>query len=146
MSTYYDFNESNWMDELKMHYSHNEGVDLDKMTVCTSDDFCEDDIKFVADVFVGDVKNTYIVTFEDDDHMTIFEMTTTEFKSEWSEKVWAKLREDNYVVCPVCGEKKAEFVAGKHCLGSYFKQFYCNAHHDAYIMDGARFVREGVLH
>lgn len=141
MSTHYDFNESNWMDEIKMHYAHNTDIEFD--TVCYCDEFTEDDVEFAQDVFIGDVKTTYITTLEED-VLTVFDMPTTTFKSKWSEKVWAKFRDESYVICPICGEKKAEFVAGKFIFGDYVKQYYCNAHHDAYITNG-EFVKTGVL-
>lgn len=153
MSTIYDFDEKNAFESIRTHYS-NDGFDFSGTETADSyieeidGEFNDNCIEIVKDVFVGD-NNTFIVVQFDDKWGThifyILEMSTSQFKSEWSEKVWAKFREDNYVVCPLCGEKKAEFKSGA-TYSERLEQFYCYNCNEAYILNGyGKFMRKGTL-
>lgn len=147
MSTHYDFNESNWMDEIRLHYSHNTDVEFDVVSHADESLFRDEDIELVLDVFVGDVKTTFITTLDEDGELTIFEMPTTVFKSKWSEKVWAKFRADfNDTVCPKCGKRMAHSVAGKSLGDIQVNQFFCEGCGNGWVgHPNGEYIRDGVL-
>lgn len=157
MSTIYDFDENNAFESIETHY-FNDGYDVESLMedgnvsiICADGEFSDDFINNVEDVFVGLKSNrTFIVVkVEDFDanevQLLVFEMTTEEFKANWSESIWKKFREDRYVVCPLCGERKAEFCSGATYM-ERLEQYYCNNCHEAYVTNGyGKFMRKGTL-
>ena len=141
MSTIYNINETNPLEVFSNHY----GISEYKIWEATYD-FEESDIQNVANVFVNP-KKSWIVTSDDCDEYTVFEMPTTEFMIKWSKKVWAKFRTDLYTtVCPHCGEKMAMSVAGDSKSGRRVEQFACDGCGYSWIgYPSGKFIREGVL-
>lgn len=157
MSTIYDFDEKNAFESIKTHYSDN-GFDLsgtktsDSYIEVIDGEFNDNYIEIVKDVFVGE-DNTFIVVQFDDRWGThifyIIEMGTSEFKSKWSEQVWAKFRADfNDTICPECGQKMAHMVAGRTLSDiGRIEQFHCDGCHYTWVgYPSGKFIREGVLH
>ena len=144
MSTIYLSNGEDYILSITTHY-FNEGWDVygNDHVYEASRGFKARDVKTVQDVFIGDIF-AHIVC-ELDGALAIFTMAKTVFMEKWSERVWAKFREDNYVVCPLCGEKKAEFKCGATYL-ERLEQYYCYNCNEAYITNAqGKFMKVGTL-
>lgn len=164
MATIYDFDEKDPIFSIEAHY-FNDGWDVkgfafgdetgekgDTIVIEATGEFSEDLINNVEDVFCGSVA-TYVVAYVPDDEGTstllVFEMSTEDFKANWSERIWAKFRMDSYThVCPECGQKMAHSVAGQTMSDiGRIEQFHCdNCHYTWVGYQSGKFIREGVLH
>lgn len=170
MSTIYDFDEMNWFDEIDSHYHNQEEViDLLNEGGCTvieevnvtndngeiisavTGEFRDELVPMVEDVFKGDNISLIVVKTTEDDTITftIFKMSSKEFLDNWSEKVWAKFRQDNYTTtCMHCGERMA-YVASSRLLSDIgrINQYHCeNCHYTWIGYPNGEFIRAGVLH
>ena len=142
--TYYKELSQDVLEDIKAHYD-----DENLYIELIDGEFADGLVEIVQDAFVGETDTYLTVRFTDrgNDIMYIIKMPTTTFKSEWSEKVWAKFRADyNDTVCPHCGERSAHMVAGQNLGDRRIEQFFCeNCGYGWVGHPNGEFLREGVL-
>ena len=140
MSTFYlDVDSETLEDLFEDHY----GVNFDESVEYTDAEYCEELIPLTVDVVLTDTTAFFVVKAKE--MYTLYWMGRTEFITNWSESVWAKFRADRKVVCPLCGEKQAEFVSGATYM-ERLEQYYCENCNEAYITNAyGKLMRKGVL-
>lgn len=155
--TIYDFDEKNAFESIQTYY-FNDGYEINGFSDNPSvymelieGDMSETALEIVKDAFVGEETTYLVFEFTDkfgQDIMYVLPMSTSEFKTQWSERVWAKFRADmNDTVCPECGQRSAHMVAGMNLdNGERREQFFCDNCGNGWIgHPNGEFIKNGVL-
>ena len=147
METFYNEigNMKKLVSVLEKHY---QSVGYDNVTISKSDKSYTDDlVASTIDVFVEVEHVAIIVQNTEKNNLTAYTMGRDEFVDLFSEKIWAKFRDDyNDTVCPHCQTESAHSVAGLNLSDRRVEQFFCEKCGYAWIgHPSGKFIREGTL-